>query len=117
MRQLAGKSAEAANETTVLLGQTVESMQEGVRAAQDTTESMLAVVERADEMSSLIDGIASYTQEQSAGAQQIAQGIDQISMVVQTNVATAENSAAASQELSSQAAILEEMVSRFRLRG
>lgn len=117
VRQLAGKSAEAANETTVLLGQTVESMQEGVRAAQDTTESMLAVVERADEMSSLIDGIASYTQEQSAGAQQIAQGIDQISMVVQTNVATAENSAAASQELSSQAAILEEMVSRFRLRG
>ncbi len=117
VRQLAGKSAEAASETTVLLGQTVESMEEGVRAAKDTSESMLSVVERADEMSALIDRIASYTKEQAVGAQQIAQGIDQISMVVQTNVATAENSAAASQELSSQAAILEEMVAKFRLRG
>jgi len=117
VRNLAGKSAEAASETTVLLGQTVESMEEGVRAAKDTSESMMSVVERADEMSALIDRIAAYTKEQAVGAQQIAQGIDQISMVVQTNVATAENSAAASQELSSQAAILEEMVAKFRLRS
>ncbi len=117
VRILAGKSSSAAKETTVLLGQTVDSMSEGAQAAKDTSESMLAVVNRADEMSRLIDGIAAYTQEQSANALEITQGIEQISSVVQNNVTTAETSAAASEELSGQAAILEEMVSKFRLKN
>ncbi|MCI8292757.1 MAG: methyl-accepting chemotaxis protein [Hespellia sp.] len=116
VRMLAGKSSTAAKETTVLLGQTLDSMAEGTRAAQDTSESMLAVVAKADEMSHLIDGIAAYTQEQSANAVQITQGIEQISEVVQNNVSTAESSAAASEELSSQAALLKEMVAKFRLK-
>ena len=95
VRILAGKSSDAAKETTVLLGQTVDSMEEGAHAAQDTSQSMLAVVAQADEMGELIDGIADYTQQQSANTQEITAGIEQISNVVQTNVATAENSAAA----------------------
>ena len=116
VRMLAGKSSEAAKETTMLLGQTVDSMEAGAREAQDTSQSMLAVMAHADEMGRLIDGIADYTQQQSANTQEITQGIEQISNVVQTNVATAENSAAASEELSGQAAMLRELVSRFRLR-
>ena len=115
-RALAGKSSEAAQETTVLLSQTVVSMEEGVRAAQDTAASMLKVVSRADEMSRLIEDIAGYTKQQDANASEITQGIEQISTVVQTNVATAEGSAAASEELSGQAAMLRELVARFRLR-
>ena len=116
VRALAGKSSEAAQETTVLLSQTVVSMEEGVRAAQDTAASMLKVVSRADEMSRLIEDIAGYTKQQDANASEITQGIEQISTVVQTNVATAEGSAAASEELSGQAAMLRELVARFRLR-
>ena len=116
VRALAGKSSEAAKETTVLLSQTVESMDEGVSAAQDTADSMLKVVTRADEMNKLIDNIADYTREQDANAAEITHGIEQISTVVQTNVATAEESAAASEELSGQAAMLQELVSKFRLR-
>ncbi len=116
VRMLAGKSSAAAKETTALLGETVDAMAEGARAAQDTSESMLAAVEHADEMGKLVDGIAEYTQEQSDNAAEITQGIEQISNVVQTNVATAETSAAASEELSSQAAMLRELVSRFRLK-
>lgn len=116
VRALAGKSSDAAQETTVLLNQTVESMEEGVSAAQDTADSMLKVVGRADEMSKLIDDIAEYTKQQDANATQITEGIDQISSVVQTNVATAEESAAASEELSGQAAMLRELVAKFRLR-
>ena len=116
VRVLASKSSEAAQETTVLLGQTVDSMEEGVRAAQDTSKSMLAVVADADEMGRLIDAIAEDTQRQAANAAEITQGIEQISTVVQTNVATAENSAAASEELSGQAAMLQELVSRFQLK-
>ena len=51
LRSLASRSAEAARETTVLLGETVGSIDEGTRAAQETSESMLAVVTHADEMS------------------------------------------------------------------
>lgn len=117
VRALAGKSSTAAQETTVLLRETVDSMAEGVRAAQDTANSMLKVVAQADEMSKLIDGIADSTKQQDANTEEITRGIDQISTVVQTNVATAEESAAASEELSSQAAMLRELVSRFRLRN
>ena len=116
VRALAGKSSEAAQETTVLLSQTVESMEEGVRAAQDTADSMLTVVDRADTMSKLIDEIADYTKQQDVNAAEITHGIEQISTVVQTNVATAEESAAASEELSGQAAMLRELVAKFRLR-
>lgn len=116
VRALAGKSSAAAQETTILLGQTVESMNDGVRAAQDTADSMMKVVAQADEMSHLIDGIAEYTKEQDANTTDITRGIEQISTVVQTNVATAEGSAAASEELSGQAVMLRELVARFRLR-
>lgn len=117
VRTLAGKSSEAAQETTVLLSQTVESMNEGVQAAQDTANSMLKVVAQADEMSSLIDGIANYTKEQDSNTEEITRGIEQISTVVQTNVATAEGSAAASEELSGQAVMLRDLVAKFRLRN
>ena len=116
VRTLAGKSSEAAQETTVLLSQTVESMNEGVHAAQDTANSMLKVVAQADKMSSLIHGIANYTKEQDSNTEEITRGIEQISTVVQTNVATAEGSAAASEELSGQAVMLRDLVAKFRLR-
>ncbi len=117
VRALAGKSSAAAQETTVLLRQTVDSMDEGVQAAKDTADSMLKVVAQADEMSKLINGIADSTQQQDANAEEITRGIDQISTVVQVNVATAEESAAASEELSGQASMLRELVAKFRLRG
>lgn len=116
VRSLASRSSDAARRTTVLLNQTVESMGEGVQAAQDTAESVLQVVARAEEMDKLIDTIADYTEKQDKNMGQITHGIEQISIVVQNNVATAEASAAASEELASQAAVLRELVARFRLR-
>ena len=116
VRSLASKSSEAAQRTTILLNQTVESMDEGVQAAQDTADSVLKVVAHAEEMEKLIDGIADYTKQQDENAEQITHGIEQISVVVQSNVATSEASAAASEELASQASMLRELVARFRLR-
>ncbi len=116
VRSLAGRSSEAAQKTTVLLNQTVESMNEGVQAAQDTAESVLQVVASAEEMGKLIDGIADYTKQQDENTAQITHGIEQISIVVQNNVATSEASAAASEQLASQAAMLRELVAKFHLR-
>ena len=116
VRTLSGKSSAAAQETAQLLSQTVASMDQGVQAARDTAESMMKVVAHADEMSSLVAGIADYTKTQDANTREIAQGISQISVVVQNNVSTAESSAAASEELSGQASLLQGMVDHFRLR-
>lgn len=116
VRTLAGKSADAAQETTELLGETISSMEEGVVAAEDTASSMLAAAGQAEEMDSLIADIADYTQQQTVTAAEISHGIEQISIVVQSNVDSAESSAAASEELSSQATALKELVSKFHLK-
>ncbi len=116
VRVLAGKSSDAAKETTELLGETISSMEEGVSAADDTAQSMLAAVGLAEEMDSLIGSIAEYAKQQAVTAEEIRHGIDQIAIVVQNNVNSAESSAAASEELSGQAATLKELVSRFRLK-
>lgn len=91
-------------------------MEEGIGAAQDTADSILTVVSQSDEMNGLIDGIAAYTKQQADNTEQITQGITQISQVVQTNVSTAESSAAASEQLSGQSAMLRKLVSQFQLK-
>ncbi len=116
VRNLAGKSSAAAQETSALLSETVASMEQGACAAQDTAQSVMLVVKQADKMSGLVSDIAEYTKQQADNTAEIASGIDQIASVVQNNVATAEASAAASEELSGQAAILKELVARFQLK-
>lgn len=84
--------------------------------AKDTADSMLAVVAQADEVNKLIEGIAEYSAKQASATGEVLRGIDQISNVVQSNLSTAEKSAAASEELSGQANMLKELVSKFRLK-
>ena len=117
VRNLAGKSSEAAKNTTVLIEQTVEAVEEGSHAAEDTAASMMAVVAQAEEVNKLIEGIADYSAKQAAATEEVIRGIDQISGVVQSNLSTAEKSAAASEELSGQANMLRELVAKFRLKA
>ena len=116
VRNLAGKSSEAAKNTTVLIDQTVEAVEEGTNMARDTAESMMAVVAQAEEVNTLIEGIAEYSAKQASATEEVIRGIDRISDVVQTNMSTAEKSAAASEELSGQANMLRDLVSKFRLK-
>ena len=96
---------------------TVEAVEEGSSAAEDTAASMMAVVAQADEVNKLIEGIAEYSAKQAEATEEVIRGIDQISGVVQSNLATAEKSASASEELSGQANMLRELVSKFRLKA
>lgn len=116
VRNLAGKSSEAAKNTTVLIDQTVEAVEEGMSLANDTAASLMEVVELAEQVTKLIDGIAQYSAQQAEATEAVIGGIDQISNVVQSNMATAEKSAAASEQLSGQANMLRDLVSRFHLR-
>lgn len=116
VRNLATKSAEASKGTAVLITESVQAVEKGTLMVENTAKSMGEVSESAQRVTVMIDAIAKAAKEQSGGLMQITTGIDQISSVVQTNSATAEESAAASEELSGQAQMLQDLVGQFRLK-
>lgn len=115
VRNLASKSAEAAKNTTTLIDNSLSAVSEGTQIAEDTRNSLLQVVNVAGKIADSMSKITEAADMQAEGIQQITLGIDQISSVVQTNSATAEQSAAASQELFSQSSLLKGLVGRFKL--
>lgn len=116
VRNLAGKSAEAAKNTAVLIEEAIHAVENGTSMAGSTAAAMEAVVESSKEITNFIELIASASTEQAEAVMQVTTGVEQISSVVQTNSATAEESAAASEELSGQAQLLKQLVSKFKLK-
>jgi len=116
VRNLAARSANAAKETTDLIEGSIKKVEFGTKIAINTAESLDQIVEGVSKAATLVGEIAAASNEQATAIYQINKGIEQVSDVVQTNSATAEQSAAASEELSSQASMLKNMVGKFRLK-
>jgi methyl-accepting chemotaxis protein len=117
VRNLASKSAEAAKDTGDMIQNSMEKAEFGSRIAGETAASLTEIVEGIKESSNLIGEIAKSSEEQSMGISQINSGIDQVAQVVQQNSATAEESAAASEEMSGQSNLLQQLISEFKLKG
>ena len=115
VRNLATKSQEASASTATLIEDTVRAVKEGARLSTETDEALKEVVLRAEKVMESVNLISDATRQQTHDVAQVSTGIDQISSVVQTNSATAEESAAASEQLSGQANLLKELVGRFTL--
>ncbi|NLK38064.1 MAG: HAMP domain-containing protein [Epulopiscium sp.] len=115
VRNLAQKSSEAAKNTTILIEETVSAVKVGNKIVDETAKSLISVVQDTSAVIELVDEIAVASSEQTSSIIQITEGIEQISNVVQTNSATAEESAAASEELSGQAEMLNQLCSEFTL--
>ena len=115
VRSLAAKSAEAAKDTGSLIESSMEKALLGVRIAAETAESLSEIVSGIRESNQLVDKIAESSEQQSLGIEQINIGVDQVAQVVSQNSATAQQSAAASQQMSSQSAMLQELISQFKL--
>ena len=115
VRNLAGKSANAASETTALIEGSVQKAEAGARIADETARELQGIVEAADKAAELVADIAAASNTQATAIAQVNRGIEQMSQVVQTNSATAEEAAAASEQLYSQAELLKEKVHRFTL--
>ena len=116
VRNLSAKSDEAAKATKELIDHSIVSVKEGSEIVQKVSAALQATNERAGLVMISVQQIAKAAEEESEAIAQVTEGIDQISSVVQTNSATSEESAAASEELSSQAALMKELLSRFKLR-
>ena len=114
VRNLASKSASAASESAILIQESVDSVKSGEEMARKTDKSIELLSETAMQARERIKEINESSQHQEQAISQINMGIDQIFKVVQTNTATAEESAAASAELSSQSKKLKQLIERFK---
>jgi methyl-accepting chemotaxis protein len=117
VRNLAARSAKAAQETAELIEGTVEKTSRGTQIAQETAEALENIVGGVKKVSDLVGEIAAAVNEQAEGIGQVNIALSQIDQVTQQNTANAEESAAAAEELSAQAQQLREMLGRFRLQG
>ena len=115
VRNLAGKSAQAAQNTSDLIANSTVAVHMGTEIAQNTADVLMGVVNSIQSVVDAIDHIAIVSSEQSESVKQVSEGINQISVVVQSNSATAEEGAAASEQLSAEAAGLKELVDHFTL--
>ncbi|MFQ5652238.1 MAG: methyl-accepting chemotaxis protein [bacterium] len=116
VRNLAQRSARAAQETTELIEDSVKKVENGRKLANVTAEALDEIVSGVKKVTDLIGEIASACNEQAQGIEQVTAGLGQIDQVTQANTANAEQSAASCQELSSQAAQLKHMLSKFKLK-
>lgn len=116
VRSLASKSAEAATDTTKLIQQTIEAVESGSHIVEEAAEALNSSVDVTNQAIRLINEIWTASTEQAAMIEQVNTGVDQISSVVQTNSATAEQSAASSEELNGQATALQNLTSKFVLK-
>ncbi|NNJ31077.1 methyl-accepting chemotaxis protein [Lacrimispora defluvii] len=117
VRNLATKSAEAAQETATLIMHSVEAVSEGGHMASEAARILKEVSEKSKLVEQAIQEIENASAQQVIAIEEINQGLSQVSSVVQTNAATAEESSASSEELAAQSITLQQEVSKFRLKG
>ena len=114
VRNLANKSAEAVENTTFLIEDTIKVVSKGTLIADKTAKSLSSVVSSSRNIANVLNEISKDSQEQEASIEQITIGVNEISTVVQNNSSAAEESAAASREFTKQAQILCDLVNQFK---
>ena len=116
VQRLASKSAESAKSITSLIDASVRLVEYGTTLSEETTQALSQVVSRSQQSEELVGQIAQSAQMQALSLRQLTEGMEMISGVVQTNAATAQESASSAAELNQQAEKLTASVRRFQLR-
>lgn len=115
IRELADQSAQAAVDTRELIEGSIREVTEGNRAAERASNAIESVVDGIKQIAEFSKNLKVMVEDQTEAMRQAEIGINQISEVVQSNAATAEEASATSEELSAQANILDELVGQFVL--
>lgn len=114
--ELARKSGDAADEISQLIEDTMAAVADGSDKAEKTASMLGDISAKSQDIKGRMAEIAQITDEESSGLQQIVTRVNDISSVVQSNSATSQESAAASEELSAQAQVLKDLTGNFKLR-
>jgi methyl-accepting chemotaxis protein len=115
VRNLASRSADAVQETSRMVEDSLRNIQEGNKAAEETAGQLERIVDGAGKVASFLDEIAEASREQADAITEINTGIDQIDQVTQSNTANAEESASAAEELAAQAQQIRSIIAQFKL--
>ena len=116
VRNLAQRSAAAAKETAEMIEGSIKKTEVGAKIAEETSNALEEIVAGSTKVTDLIGEIAAASKEQAQGIGQINTGLSQVDQVTQQVTANAEESASASEELSSQSLQLKQMLTKFRLK-
>ena len=116
VRNLSQKSAEAAKNTTSLIENSIMAVEKGTALVNKTNACFAELASQSSEVNKLVEQISTQAQEQAVAIAQISTGVEQVSSVIQMNSATSEETAAASEELSSQANYLKDSTGKFKVR-
>lgn len=117
VRSLAQRSANAAKEIKLLIGDSVEKVDAGSKLVNQAGETMDEIVSSVKRVTDIMSEITSASREQEAGIQQINQAINEMDTVTQQNAALVEEAAAAAESLQEQASNLAQVVGVFKLTG
>ena len=115
VRNLAAKSAEAAKNTMILVETSSRSVKLGGDLTIETDESLKAIHSSIGQFAGLMDDITEASKEQEGAIKQITLGIEQLANAVQSNSATAEESASSTNELNNLAGMLKDEVEHFNV--
>ena len=110
VRNLAGRSAQAAKDTTNIIGNNIELSTNGVSVADKVREALNEITQQTKKVSELMEEVAAASQEQSQGIEQVNRAMTQVETVTQQNAANAEESASAAEELNAQAENMRKIV-------
>ena len=115
VRNLAGKSADASSQTTLLIQDSAAAVEKGLTFAKDTADSLSTVVSHTEQVDSIISDIAAASQQQNVYMKEVSDKTERISGYVISSAANAEESAGAAVELHTQADRLKGLLEQFRV--
>ena len=115
VRNLAGRSAEAAKEIKSLITASVERVEQGTTLVDQAGVTMSEVVASIKRVTDIMGEISAASSEQSAGVAQVGEAVSQMDQATQQNAALVEESAAAAESLKGQAQQLVQAVAVFKL--
>jgi methyl-accepting chemotaxis protein len=115
VRSLAQRSAAAARESTAKIQASVVSSEDGARLAETVKERLGVIAGQVGKLDAIIHEVSDAASAQSSGVTQITAAMGEIDKVTQSNAATAEESAAAAEEMSAQVASMKEVAAELAL--
>lgn len=115
VRNLASRSAQAAKEIKGLIEESVSRVQQGSGLVGTAAQTMTDIVRSVTQVNDIMGEIASASDEQRRGIEQVALAVSQMDQVTQQNAALVEEAASATGQLASQADHLTSLVAIFKL--
>lgn len=115
VRELAQRSAGAAKEIKVLIGNSVQEVESGVTLVRSTGEALVEIASLVEKVNAHVETIATTSQEQASGLAEINSSVNHMDQMTQQNAAMVEETTAASQTLADQSLHLQQLLGAFRL--